>query len=189
MLAMSMETCKTTPRDRSNVEVGKSRSASFDTKAPFEEWSRSLGPVKIEPPTQLDVRSMDGMQRESLSASDGEVIFSGVLKVDGLLKGNIRSAEGTLVLTEQGRVEADIDVRIALINGHVEGNIRASEHVVLDRNARVVGNIHTASLTIRDGAWFEGKSFLIHQPASGDYANPCDDEPKSELVKAVTANS
>jgi cytoskeletal protein CcmA (bactofilin family) len=64
-------------------------------------------------------------------------------------------------MTDQGRIEADVAVRVALIDGRLEGNIRATEHVVLDSNAWVSGNIHTPSLSIRHGAVFEGRSFLL----------------------------
>ncbi len=37
------------------------------------------------------------------------------------------------------------------------GNITASQRVVIQSNARVEGNIHTPSLSIRDGAGFEGE--------------------------------
>jgi cytoskeletal protein CcmA (bactofilin family) len=63
------------------------------------------------------------------------------------------------------RIEADVAVRVALIDGHLEGNIMASEHVVLDSNARVAGNIYTPSLPIRDGAMFQGHSFLLDKAA------------------------
>ena len=96
-------------------------------------------------------------------ASDCEVVFDGILKVDGTMKGNIRSAQGTLLMTERGHVEADVDVRVAIIDGYLEGNLRATEHVLLNSNARVSGDIHTPSLSIRDGAVFEGQSFFLER--------------------------
>ncbi len=63
-------------------------------------------------------------------------------------------------MTEQAHIQADVDVRIAVIDGCLEGNLKASHHVILDRNAWVEGNIHTPSLTVRDGAVFKGCSFV-----------------------------
>src|SRR6185295_14383023 len=86
----------------------------FDTREPFEQWLRALHTVpdqlagfagEIEKPILL----------EGLETSNCEVEFDGILQVDGLLKGTIRSTYGTLVMTEQGHVEADVDVRIAII--------------------------------------------------------------------------
>jgi cytoskeletal protein CcmA (bactofilin family) len=51
-------------------------------------------------------------------------------------------------------------VCFAFIDGYFDGNLRASEQVVLERNARVFGSIHTPSLAIRDGAAFYGDSVV-----------------------------
>ena len=51
------------------------------------------------------------------------------------------------MLTEQAHIQADVDVRIAVIDGYLEGNLKASHALILERNARVGRNIHTPSLT------------------------------------------
>jgi hypothetical protein len=115
---------------------------TFDTRAPFEQWIRSL-PEK-----------RSGFRLDAFAAFCSEVNFFGLLRVDGPMKSNIRSADGTLMMTEQAHIQADVDVRIAVIDGCLEGNLKASHHVILEGNARVEGNIHTPSLTVRDGAVF-----------------------------------
>jgi len=55
-------------------------------------------------------------------------------------------------MTARGHVQADVDVLVAIIDGYLEGNLRAIEHVVLNSKARVAGDIHMPSLSIRDGA-------------------------------------
>jgi cytoskeletal protein CcmA (bactofilin family) len=142
----------------------------FDTKTMFEKW--------------LSLLERDN----SKAASDCEVTFEGVLKVDGLWRNNIRSAYGTLVMTDQGRVEADIDVRIAFIDGYFDGNLRASEQVVLERNARVYGNIHSPVLAIRDGAVFDGNSFVSGKSGDG-LSEICDFQQKPDLSKVTTAGA
>ena len=142
----------------------------FDTKAPFEKWLQSLKLTR------------DTISEES--DFDCEVIFTGVLKVDGLIKGQIRSAYGTLVMTEQGRIEADVDVRVAIIDGHLEGTLRATEQVVLNSTARVAGDIHTPSLSIKDGAVFEGNSYFLERRV---YSEICQVETESEAQMAMVA--
>jgi len=95
-----------------------------------------------------------------------------MLKADGALKGNILSAHGTLLMTASGQVQADVDVRVAIIDGYLEGNLRATEHVVLKSNARVAGDIHMPSLSIRDGAVFEGNSFFSNHVSTRKFAKP-----------------
>ena len=58
---------------------------------------------------------------ESFPGSDCQVSFEGVLHIEGHLAGNIRSFNGTLVMPEQVKIEADIEVGVALINGSVIG--------------------------------------------------------------------
>jgi cytoskeletal protein CcmA (bactofilin family) len=138
----------------------------FDTKAPFEKWLQSLGWVSAD------------------ANFDCEVFFEDVLKVDGFIKGHVRSAYGTLLMTENGRIEADVDVRVAIIDGHLEGTLRATEHVVLNSTARVAGDIHTPSLSIKDGAVFEGNSYFLERRV---YSEICQVETESDAQLAMVA--
>jgi len=113
-----------------------------------------------------------------------EVFFEDVLKVDGFIKGHVRSAYGTLLMTENGRIEADVDVRVAIIDGHLEGTLRATEHVVLNSTARVAGDIHTPSLSIKDGAVFEGNSYFLERRV---YSEICQVETESDAQLAMVA--
>jgi cytoskeletal protein CcmA (bactofilin family) len=132
----------------------------------FEEWLRSLGTASICPssntsPTRDEADTpLADFYLESSAGSACEVSFEGVLYIEGQLAGNIRSLTGTLVMPEQVMIEADIGVGVALINGRVNGNITASRRVVLQSQARVEGNISTPSLSIKDGAIFEGECAL-----------------------------
>jgi len=143
----------------------------FDTKALFERWLQLVGRA-----TAPDA-----------SVVDCEVTFEVELHVDGLCRTNIRSAYGTLVITDEGRVEADIDVRVALINGYFDGTLRASEQVVIENKARVFGSIHTPSLSIRAGAVFHGNSVaLTTSPAE---SLPENFRPNLDLPEATQAGA
>ncbi len=86
----------------------------------------------------------------------GEANFKGMLRVDGHLAGRINSEKGTLIVSSGARVEADVVVAVAKINGTVNGNINATERLELGRTARVFGDISTPTLLIEQGAFFEG---------------------------------
>ncbi len=126
----------------------------------FDEWLESLANTRHRTATnasRTEKNPTASIYIESTAASRCEVSFEGVLEVEGFLAGNIRSFNGTLMTPEQARIEADIDVGVALINGCVSGNITANRRVVLHGQARVEGNIYTPSLSIDDGAVFEGQ--------------------------------
>ena len=87
---------------------------------------------------------------------DGETSFKGMMRVDGHVSGHLSSDGGTLIVGDGGRVDANLNVAVALIRGTVNGEIVATQRIELGRTARVTGNIQTSSLSIEEGAVFEG---------------------------------
>jgi cytoskeletal protein CcmA (bactofilin family) len=91
----------------------------------------------------------------------GEASFKGMLRVDGHLSGQVNSDGGTLIVGNNGQVDADIAVAVATIHGTVNGNITASQRLELGRAAKVKGDIETPSLVIEQGATFEGSCRMV----------------------------
>lgn len=91
----------------------------------------------------------------------GETNFQMMLRVDGHLTGTVMSDGGTLIVGANGRVDANISVAVATVNGAVNGDIFATEKIQLGRTARVMGNISTPKLVIEDGAVFEGGCTMV----------------------------
>ena len=95
---------------------------------------------------------------------EGNISFSGGLRVDGEIKGNVRAESGqpsTLVLSEQARIEGVIEVSHLVVNGAVVGPVYASEYVELQSKSRVTGDVYYKTLEMHVGAIVEGK--LVHQ--------------------------
>jgi cytoskeletal protein CcmA (bactofilin family) len=86
----------------------------------------------------------------------GEVTFEAMLRIDGHFSGRISSEKGTLIVSAGGRVDGDIMVGVAKINGTVKGDIFATERVELGRSAHLTGNIQTPALVVEQGALFDG---------------------------------
>lgn len=101
----------------------------------------------------------------------GETSFQSMLRVDGHLTGRVSSENGTLIIGSTGRVDANISVSAALVNGTVNGDITASEKIELGRTARVVGNIQTPRIVIEDGAIFEGGCTMLKAKEALDKRN------------------
>src|SRR5688572_14883219 len=91
----------------------------------------------------------------------GEANFKALMRVDGNLSGRITSASGTLIVGANGKVDANIEVAIAMIHGTVNGDIIATQRLELGRAAKLTGNVQTASLMIEPGATFEGSCKMI----------------------------
>ncbi|NNE98455.1 MAG: polymer-forming cytoskeletal protein [Pyrinomonadaceae bacterium] len=96
----------------------------------------------------------------------GETTFEAMLRVDGHLKGSVTSEDGTLIVGANGRVDADIIVSEAIVNGSVEGDITAGDKLTLGRTATVVGNVQAPRLIIEDGAVLEGSCSMIESKDS-----------------------
>ncbi|HUW50232.1 MAG TPA: polymer-forming cytoskeletal protein [Sulfuricella sp.] len=95
---------------------------------------------------------------------EGNIIFSGGLRVDGCIKGNISEVSdqpSTLVLSEQARIEGVIRVSHVVINGTVMGPVHAHEYVELQSKSRVTGDVFYKTLEMHVGAIIEGK--LVHR--------------------------
>jgi cytoskeletal protein CcmA (bactofilin family) len=95
---------------------------------------------------------------------NGDINFSGGLRIDGHVRGNITATEEdqcTLVLSDAGKVEGEIQVANVIINGTVTGPIHAKEYLELQTQAKVFGDVHYGSMEIHLGASVEGK--MIHQ--------------------------
>lgn len=91
---------------------------------------------------------------------EGNVYFSGGLRVDGTVLGAITEPNdkpGTLILSEQGRIEGAITAAKVVINGSVTGPVKASQFIELQTKARIVGDVYYNSLEIHTGAVVEGK--------------------------------
>jgi cytoskeletal protein CcmA (bactofilin family) len=90
---------------------------------------------------------------------DGNINFSGGLRVDGRVTGNIVALgdkPSTLVLSDQAVIEGKIVVSHAVINGTVAGAIHASEYVELQPKAKVSGDVHYKAMEIQLGASVDG---------------------------------
>jgi cytoskeletal protein CcmA (bactofilin family) len=91
----------------------------------------------------------------------GEANFKGMLRVDGVLAGHVKSDGGTLIVGNNGQVDGEIAVAVATIQGTVNGNITASQRLELGRAAKVKGDIETPSLIIEQGAVYEGTCRMV----------------------------
>ena len=93
----------------------------------------------------------------------GDVHFKGGLRIDGTVEGNVISTAGepgTLVISEQARVNGEIRVSHVVINGSVSGPVTANDHLELQAKARVNGDVEYRRLEMHVGAIVQGK--LVH---------------------------
>jgi cytoskeletal protein CcmA (bactofilin family) len=90
----------------------------------------------------------------------GDIEFFGGLHIDGRVVGNVTAANGadaSLSVSEEGVIEGSVEARNVVLNGRVNGDIRAQDRVVLGAKARVRGDVHYGVIEMAHGAEISGK--------------------------------
>ncbi len=90
----------------------------------------------------------------------GDIVFSGGLRVDGAVDGNVLGSDGDhclLVLSERGSIRGNVRVYDAVVNGTIEGDLEVEHFVELQAGSRITGNIVYRQLQMDCGATVEGK--------------------------------
>lgn len=98
---------------------------------------------------------------------EGSVTFTGGLRIDGEVRGNVCAAEektGTLVVGEHARIVGEVVVPHLVVNGTVNGPLRSSDSLELQPGARVTGDVEYNSIEIHLGAIVQGR--LLHLGAA-----------------------
>lgn len=97
----------------------------------------------------------------------GDIRFVGGLHIEGLVKGNVRahvaSEDALAVISERGRVEGELRVPNLVVNGEITGDVYATEHIDLAKNARVQGDVYYKNMEMASGGEINGKLVRIDQ--------------------------
>lgn len=90
----------------------------------------------------------------------GDINFAGGLRIDGQVHGNVVAVDGepgTLVISEQARVDGEIRVSHVVINGTVNGPVAANDYLELQAKSRITGDLTYKTLEMHVGAVVEGR--------------------------------
>jgi cytoskeletal protein CcmA (bactofilin family) len=86
-------------------------------------------------------------------------------RIDGEFRGAIES-EATVIVGEAAALEAHVRAREVIIGGAVVGNVVASRQLILRAGARLHGDVETPCLQIEKGAFFNGRTTMVHPEAA-----------------------
>jgi cytoskeletal protein CcmA (bactofilin family) len=119
----------------------------------------------------------------------GELSGSEDLYVDGTVEGTIQLQGNNLVIGPNGHVHADVNAKGVVVEGKLEGNIRASDRVELRKSAVIVGDIGTQRIAIEDGAYFKGKVDIQKEAAKPNSpSNRTEHQPEVKSASAPAAS-
>ncbi len=119
------------------------------------------------PPRALEAASRPETVVGPGSKIEGDLHFSGQLRVEGTIIGNIRGegAETTAVVGPSGRIEGEIHAGEIQIEGEIRGNVHAERRVRLGARARLEGDVTYVALEVNEGASVNGR--LVRQGTEG----------------------
>jgi cytoskeletal protein CcmA (bactofilin family) len=94
----------------------------------------------------------------------GKLMFDGSVRIDGDFKGTI-FGNGTLVVGEGAKIEADIRVDAVMISGDVRGQIEAKKKIKIFTTGKVAGDLNAPTLAVEEGGFFEGACHMTRNEA------------------------
>lgn len=173
------------PKDQDDQEhsTDKQDATAYNTPRTYSSYQGTSAETK--PATETPATTLKAMTESETLAKDikegtlsgfvgsgtlvtGETTFKAMLRIDGHLSGRVSSSSGTLIVGANGKVDANIEVAVAVIHGTINGDIIASQRLELGRAAKVNGNIQTPSLVIEQGGIFEGSCKMLQMSAAID---------------------
>jgi len=86
----------------------------------------------------------------------GDITSQEDITLNGRIHGQIRMEAGSLLVAEQGKIEAEVHGTTITIHGEVTGIINVDTRLELKTGARVNGTLTAPTVILQDGATFNG---------------------------------
>lgn len=85
----------------------------------------------------------------------GVITYSGTVRIDGVLEGEIHT-DGGLLVGPEAVIKAKVTAGAVVCHGHITGDIEATSQIVLCAPAVVDGSLTTPVLSMEEGVVFNG---------------------------------
>lgn len=117
---------------------------------------------------------------------NGDLVCSGDVQVDGWVEGDIQSRN--IVIGEGATVQGGLQAETVRVCGVVNGQIKA-DSVVLEKTAKVTGDVLHKTLAMEQGASLEGMCKRLDSavPAPALLNKPVETKPIDRLVESKPA--
>ena len=106
-----------------------------------------------------DSRSLTDTRIGAGARVDGNITFTGFLRIQGDILGDVScgaGVSGTMVVGQSGNVTGTIRVPRIVVNGHVHGPVHSSESIEIQPGAHVAGDVFYKTIDIHEGGVIEG---------------------------------
>ncbi len=135
--------------------------------------------------TQTKASSMNELSGESRLGSGlfikGEIHSDENVVIAGRVEGEI-NVKKQLIVTESGKIDAQIRCGSIIVRGEVNGNVEAREEITIETTGKLTGDITTKTFSHRPGGFFEGYSHMVKQDSQpkDDKKTSAKSSPKKE---------
>ena len=113
----------------------------------------------------------------------GELSADEDLLIQGKVEGSIRHTS-SLTIGESGHVKADTSAEYIVVEGSVDGDLHGVKSVKVRESAKINGNISSPSVSLVEGATFNGNVDMTGEMAAKQQVEPAAKAP----VDSVAAN-
>ena len=97
----------------------------------------------------------------------GEINSKGTVRVDGRFEGNVTA--DCVIIGAGADILGDVTSKSLIVAGRLTGNAHSSESVEIQPKGAVCGDIYTLRLTVADGGFFEGRSYMQQNRGELEY--------------------
>ncbi len=124
----------------------------------------NTGKPKLTDDNKSGFKKVNESRKESKMANltpdaeiKGTIKFGEAMRMDGNFEGELISDNGELIVGKTGNVKASVNVKSAVIEGRVDGNIKASDKIELKQNAHLTGDLQAKTLVVEKGVVLVGQ--------------------------------
>ena len=157
----------------------KNKPVSGGTGGTFEPPAQPTAATSQPPPLHSTNNARSTAMIGPSIKIKGEVTGDEDLHIQGRVEGTINLQAHEVVVGESGEVFADVNARTIKIDGKVDGDITASEIVIISRLGNVRGNIVAPRVTLEDGGIFKGSIDMDPGESAAKAPRPVAKEPAS----------
>ena len=95
---------------------------------------------------------------------EGNLNFTGGLRIDGEVRGDVIAGEGSdnlLIVSEHARIEGEVRCANLIVNGTIDGDVYSTQLLELQPKGRIVGDVHYKLLEMHGGSMVTGRLTYI----------------------------
>jgi cytoskeletal protein CcmA (bactofilin family) len=154
---------------------------------------RSVRPTPESEATADALLSEDRGTANQLSTIGRTLVFKGELDaaedllILGRVQGSINHTGSNLTIGADGNVKADINAQRVIVQGTMQGDIRASESITVEPSANVKGNLFAPNIALKEGARFKGSIDMEDAPV-GQSAQKANGAEAGKKAKSDSGN-